>query len=217
MPGNDLLYFIADTGWDGILDLERWFCHQVPQSAALSSASWSPAQLEALFINCVRPIDGLPQDLAYQRLESKGVETSSVPPQACAYMTSKGRVWLHTFPSHLTLDEGIRHLKADALPLSIQFQIGYSHIYTLYSHIYTLLYTALLKRVQRGNVILVIMKNVRVPHQTMFCGALSKLRRDLSLMKRTLRQCQKVKMNYLCQSTSMRLLLLQYDRVTRLK
>ncbi|QZN94808.1 FliM/FliN family flagellar motor switch protein [Symbiopectobacterium purcellii] len=145
VPGNHLLHFIADTGWEGIIDLERWFCHRVPQSAALSSASWSPAQLETLFITCIQPINGLPQDLAYQRLESKGrVAASSVPAQAYACMASQGRVWLHTFPPHAPLEEGRRYLKADSLPLSIQFQIGYSHISM-----------ALLKRIQRGDVILV--------------------------------------------------------------
>ncbi|MFT8209942.1 MAG: hypothetical protein ACMZI0_03730 [Symbiopectobacterium sp.] len=165
VPGNHLLHFIADTGWEGIIDLERWFCHRVPQSAALSSASWSPAQLEALFINCVQPIDGLPQDLAYQRLESKGrVETSFVPPHAYACMTSQGRVWLHTFPAHQPLDEVIRHLNADALPLSIQFQIGYSHIST-----------ALLKQVQPGDVILVNYEECTVASSNHILGRFIKI------------------------------------------
>lgn len=165
VPGNHLLHFIADTGWEGIIDLERWFCHRVPQSAALSSASWSPAQLETLFINCVQPIDGLPQDLTYQRLESKGrVDASSVLPQAYACMTSQGRVWLHTFPSHAMLHESIRHFKADDLPLSIQFQIGYSHIST-----------ALLKRVQRGDVILVNHEECTVASSNQVLGRFIKI------------------------------------------
>lgn len=164
VPGNHLLHFIADTGWEGIIDLEGWFYHRVPQRSVLSSASWSPAQLETLFLHCEDPIEGLPQDLAFQRLESKGwVAFSFIPSQAYACMTPQGRVWLHTFPITEPQDGAGRHLNASTLPLPIQFQIGHSDISL-----------ALLKQVQLGDVILINHEKCIVASSTDVLGHFTK-------------------------------------------
>lgn len=165
VPGNHLLHFVADTGWEGIIDLEGWFCQRLPQSAVLSSTSWSLTQLETLFLNCEQPIEGLPPDLAYQWLESKGqVNSSFIPPYTYACMTLQGRIWLHAFPMHEMPERETRYLNAGTLSLPIQFQIGHS-----------IISMGLLKQIQLGDVILVNHEECTVASSTDVLGHFTKI------------------------------------------
>lgn len=144
-PGRHLLHFASDTGWQGIIDLEQWFNRRAPQSAALASASWTPEQLSTLFVNCAQPIDGLPPALSYQRLESMGnVVPSFIAEDTYACLTPQGRVWITAFPADAPQNIIDRQVDTHSLPLSIQFQFGYSQISV-----------ALLKQIKPGDVVLV--------------------------------------------------------------
>lgn len=143
--GHPLLHFITDSGWEGVIDLAHWFSVRVPQSAGLASTSWTPEQLETLFVSCERPLTALPAELSYQRVESKGILPSTFTThEMYACRTPQGRVWIRTFPTQPAQEGIAAELTACHLPLHVQFRLGHS-----------LMSLSLLRQIQPGDVILV--------------------------------------------------------------
>ncbi|CNF34933.1 FliM/FliN family flagellar motor switch protein [Yersinia kristensenii] len=164
-PGRHLLHFVSDSGWEGIIDLEDWFSKKMPQSAELASASWSIDHLETLFVNSSRPIEGLPQELEYQHLESKGrVPPSFIEADQFACLTSQGRVWLHELPLHAPAQTDMSQYDVSHLPVRIQFQVGISKISI-----------ALLKQVQKGDVLLINLQHSIVVTEESMLGQFIRL------------------------------------------
>lgn len=144
-PGERLLHFRSDAGWEGMVDLRNWFNRVMPQCSGLSNHAWPIEQLEALFVNCDQPIEGLPDELAYQRLDSMGiVERSQIPHSMYSCLTPNGWVWLYDFPGEVALKQTTGQFEVSGLPVDIHFSIGHSFISIV-----------LLKKVQQGDVLLI--------------------------------------------------------------
>lgn len=147
--GEVLLHFASDTGWEGIIDLQSWFTGVMPQNARMSSASWTVQQLEQLFINSSRPLEGLPAELEYNRLESKGViERKEILDSMYSCLTLYGRIWLHGMPCLALLKNSQQRMAVGHLPVTVRFEIGHS-----------LISAKLLKKIRQGDVLLI--NNVR--------------------------------------------------------
>lgn len=144
-PGEHLLHFTSDSGWEGIIDLANWFAIEVPQSAEMSSQSWSLEQLETLFLNSKRPIDDLPDELEYQRLESKGfIQRTNILDSTYSCLTPQGRVWLYGLPTVGVHEYPYGELNVARLPLTLSYELGRSDISI-----------GLLKRVAEGDVLFI--------------------------------------------------------------
>ncbi|WP_279051169.1 FliM/FliN family flagellar motor switch protein [Cedecea davisae] len=145
-PGEALLHFVSDAGWEGVIDLQEWFARVMPQSANMASSSWSLAQLEALFLNATRPLEGLPEELEYHQLASKGlIEGAKMTDSMYSCQLPHGRVWFCGIPENLSLPKytGGR-VEVGHLPIDIHFEVGHSFISL-----------SLLKRVKTGDLLLV--------------------------------------------------------------
>lgn len=145
-PGEVLLNFVSDTGWEGVIDLQAWFASVMPHSAKMSSSSWSGQQLEELFLNSTRPLEGLPEELEYCQLASKGIlARKNITDSMYSCQLQHGRIWFCGIPDNLA---PTRHstggIGVGRLPIDIQFEVGHSFINI-----------NLLKRVQIGDVLLV--------------------------------------------------------------
>ncbi len=145
-PGDVLLHFISDTGWEGIIDLQAWFASVMPRSAKMSSSCWSEQQLEELFINSSRPLEGLPEELEYYQLASKGIlARKNITDSMYSCQLQHGRVWFCGVPDNLAPPGySAGGIDVGNLPVDIQFEVGHSFISI-----------SLLKRIHAGDVLLV--------------------------------------------------------------
>ena len=144
-PGEVLLNFVSDTGWEGVIDLSAWFASVMPQSAKMSSACWSVQQLETLFLNSSRPLEGLPEELEYYQLASKGIiEPINISDSMYSCQLQHGRMWFCGTPKINPGSHSSGGIIAGHLPVEIQFEVGHSFISV-----------GLLKRVKAADVLLV--------------------------------------------------------------
>lgn len=160
-PGECLLRFTSDTGWEGIIDLQSWFASVMPQSAIMSSRCWSVNQLETLFINSKRPLEGLPAELEYQRLESKGnVESTKTVGSMYSLLSPQGRVWISKMPRATSFINAQERNSLDHVPVDIQFEIGHSAISV-----------ALLRQLQQGDLLLIKSSRNLIIHNLAVIGS----------------------------------------------
>ncbi|MFU9137573.1 FliM/FliN family flagellar motor switch protein [Erwinia tasmaniensis] len=155
-PGEGLFQFISDTGWEGLIDLQSWFASVMPQSAKMASRCWSVNQLEALFVNSERPLEGLPAELEYQRMESKGdIDSTQRVNSMYSLLTPQGRVWISKMPGVTPIINEHERISLDQVPVDIQFEIGHSAISV-----------ALLSQLQQGDLLLInVRKNLIINNQ----------------------------------------------------
>lgn len=155
-PGKRLFQFTSDTGWEGIIDLQSWFASVMPQSAKMASRCWSVNQLETLFVSCERPLEGLPAELDYQRMESKGnIDNTQIVNSMYSLLTPQGRVWISKMPRFTPIINEQERILLDYVPVDIQFEIGHSAISV-----------TLLRQVHQGDLLLIsIKKNLIINNQ----------------------------------------------------
>ncbi|QIX96591.1 FliM/FliN family flagellar motor switch protein [Cedecea sp. FDAARGOS_727] len=145
-PGETLLNFTSDTGWEGVIDLQAWFAGILPESAKMSGSCWSAQQLEELFINSSNPLEGLPEELEYHQLASKGLTSrSNITDSMYSCQFQHARVWFYGIPENLAAPGySTGGMAVGHLPVEIQFEVGHS-----------IISISLLKRVSVGDVLLV--------------------------------------------------------------
>lgn len=141
-----IFHFSTDSGWEGFIDLRDWYARVMPQQARMASVSCTVEQLKTLFLNCAEPLIGLPTELEYQRVESRGlVDATKVGETLFSCLLPRGRLWLNGKRSAAISPPGhAGGMDIANIPVTLLFEIGHSVI----SY-------RLLKKVRHGDVLLV--------------------------------------------------------------
>lgn len=142
-PEARLFFFRADSGWQGCIDLDEWLARVMPDSAKLARAAWQYAELALLFTQSVRPLDQLPDELAYHSLSTCEVSEKNEN-LTLSIQTSQGRVWLIKLPEKRSPAQSAGEISIDNVPLTVHFNIGHSAISL-----------SLLKQITPGDVIFI--------------------------------------------------------------
>jgi len=128
--------FTTDSGWTGIIDVLDWFAAVMPESAGLCQHFFSPERIRELLAHSDAPLQGLPPELACQKLVALQTEFAAPKEKVNTLITPTGPLWLVSVPDALTPDNRQGEFKADHLPVAVEYHIGYSQLsVTLLKHI----------------------------------------------------------------------------------
>ncbi|WP_380178188.1 FliM/FliN family flagellar motor switch protein [Kalamiella sp. sgz302252] len=127
LPEKELFFFCTDSGWQGGIELQDWIDRTLPQCGALASAAWKEGELEQLFVACARPLDALPEELAYTSVSKITTGSTEDRTLSIAIATPQGRVWL-VRPPQKNLIQPAGQVNVCNLPLMLRLVIGYSTI-----------------------------------------------------------------------------------------